>query len=146
MIERDAAVRIVEEGLERDDRRWLPAGLDPMRVAVWHVERRELVRIVVRTSEEYPRTRNPDFPLAGNGPFRVDRLDGNPRRTGAVSALTVRGEADYRARVRGQAARTAVDDLHDEVRAVADARGGCPPRASRAGDRPYSPPPGPSST
>ncbi|MGW5277466.1 YrhB domain-containing protein [Streptomyces sp. NPDC004044] len=72
MIEREAAVRIVEEQLERDYQRELSASLDPMRMAVAHVEQHELVWIISWTSEKYLRTRNPDFVLAGNGPFHLD--------------------------------------------------------------------------
>ncbi|WP_097970340.1 YrhB domain-containing protein [Streptomyces sp. gb14] len=123
MIERDTAVRIVEEELERDYRRELSAGLDPIRMAVSHTEQHELVWIVSWTSEEYLRTRNPDLMLAGNGPYLVDRVDGSLHRIGVVSAVTDAWETDYRSRIRGQATRTAVDELHDEVRAVANRRG-----------------------
>lgn len=94
-----------------------------MCMAVAHVEQHELVWVVSWTSEEYLRTRNPDFMLAGNGPYLVDRLDGGLHQIGVVSAVTEAWEVDYRVRIRGQAVRTAVDDLHDEVRAVAVARG-----------------------
>ncbi|MFJ6609938.1 YrhB domain-containing protein [Streptomyces sp. NPDC091289] len=123
MIERDTAVRIVEEELERAYQRELSAGLDPMRMAVSHTEQHELVWIVSWTSEEYLRTRNPDLLLAGNGPYLVDRVDGSLHWIGVVSAVTDAWEADYRSRIRGQVTRTAVDELHDEIRAVADARG-----------------------
>ncbi|MFC7895533.1 YrhB domain-containing protein [Streptomyces sp. NPDC057381] len=123
VIERDAAVRIVEEELERDHQRQLAAGMEPMRMAVAHVEQHELVWVVSWTSEEYLRTRNPDFMLAGNGPYLVDRLDGSLHQVGVVSAVTEAWVVDYRVRIRGQAVRTAVDDLHDELRAVAAARG-----------------------
>jgi hypothetical protein len=123
VIERDSAVQIVEEELDREYQRELSVGLDPMRMAVSHVEQHELVWIVSWTSEEYLRTRNPDFMLAGNGPYLVDRVDGSLHQIGVVSAVTGAWEADYRARVRGQVTRTTVDDLHDEVRAVAEARG-----------------------
>ncbi|WP_435975668.1 YrhB domain-containing protein [Streptomyces sp. Qhu_M48] len=122
-MERDAAARIVEEELERDYQRGLSAGLAPMRMAVSHVERHDLVWTVSWTSEEYLRTRNPDFMLAGNGPYLVDRVDGSLHQIGVVAAVTGEWEADYRARIRGQVTRTAVDDLHDEVRTVANARG-----------------------
>ncbi|MEW2140488.1 hypothetical protein AB0892_28510 [Streptomyces sp. NPDC005409] len=69
------------------------------------------------------RTRNPDFALAGNGPYLVDRVDGSLHQIGVVSAITGAWEADYRVRIRRQVTRTAVDDLHDEVRGMADARG-----------------------
>ncbi len=92
-------------------------------MAVACVEQHELVWIVSWTSEEYLRTRNPDYMLAGNGPYLVDRVDGGLHKIGVVSAATGAWEADYRVRIRGQAIRTAVDDLHDEVRAVAAARG-----------------------
>ncbi|WP_308368692.1 YrhB domain-containing protein [Streptomyces sp. ISL-36] len=123
VIERDAAVQIVEEELERDYQRELSVGLDPMRMAVSHVDQHELVWIVSWTSEEYLRTRNPDFALAGNGPYLDDRVDGSLHQIDVVSAVTDAWEADYRVRIRRQVTRTAVDDLHDEVRAVADARG-----------------------
>ncbi|MFJ9885752.1 YrhB domain-containing protein [Streptomyces sp. NPDC091287] len=114
---------MVEEELERDYRQQLSAGLDPMRMAVSHTERHELVWIVSWTSEEYLRTRDPDLMLAGNGPYLVDRVDGSLHRIGVVSAVTDAWETDYRSRIRGQDTRTAVDELHDEVRAVADTRG-----------------------
>ncbi|MFB9577822.1 YrhB domain-containing protein [Streptomyces yanii] len=123
MIDRETAVQIVEGQLERDyvtDRSVCP---DPMRMAVAQVEEHELVWIVSWTSEEYLRTRNPDFMLVGNGPFLVDRLDGSLHQIGVVSAVTDGWQADYRTRIRGQAVRTPVDDLHDEVRAVAAVRG-----------------------
>ncbi|WP_412075981.1 YrhB domain-containing protein [Streptomyces xanthophaeus] len=123
MIERDAAVRIVEEELERGYQRELSAGLDPMRMAVSHVEQHELAWIVDWTSEEHLRTRNPGFMLVGNGPYLVDCFDGSLHQIGVVSAVTGSWESDYRARIRRQVTRTAVDDLHDEIRAVADARG-----------------------
>ncbi|MFD7865670.1 YrhB domain-containing protein [Streptomyces sp. NPDC059783] len=123
MIERDAAVRIVEQELERDYQRDLAAGLEPIRMAVARVERHELAWVISWTSEEYLRTRNPRFRLAGNGPYLVDRRDGSLHRVGVVSAVTEAWVVDYRVRIRGQAIRTAVDDLHDEVRAVAAARG-----------------------
>ncbi|WP_349632527.1 YrhB domain-containing protein [Streptomyces lydicamycinicus] len=75
-MERDAAVRLVEEELERDYQRELSAGLDPMRMAVAHVREHELAWIVSWTSEEYLRTGNSRFMLAGNGPYLVDRVDG----------------------------------------------------------------------
>ncbi|MGA5114706.1 hypothetical protein [Streptomyces pseudogriseolus] len=65
MIERDAAVQMVKEELERDCQRDLAAGLEPMRMAVAHVKQHGLVWVISLTSEEYLRTRNPDFMLAG---------------------------------------------------------------------------------
>ncbi|OEJ22177.1 hypothetical protein AR457_40630 [Streptomyces agglomeratus] len=123
MTERDAAVRIVEEELEYDYQRELRAGLEPLRMAVSRVAQHELAWIVSWTSEEYLRTQDSRFALAGNGPYLVDRLDGSLHQIGVLSAVTRAWEADYRVRIRGQVIRTAVDDLHDEVRAVADARG-----------------------
>lgn len=123
MIERDTAVRIVEEELEHDYQRQLSAGLDPLRMAVSHTERHELVWIVSWTSEEYLRTLDPNLLLAGNGPYLVDRVDGSLHWIGVLSAVTDAWETDYRSRIRGQVTRTAVDELHDEVRAVTDARG-----------------------
>ncbi len=123
MIEREAAVRIVEEQLERDYQRELSAGLDPMRMAVAHVKQHELVWIVSWTSERYLRTRNPHFMLAGNGPYLIDRVDGSLHQVGVVSAATGAWEADYRVRIRSQAVRTAVDDLHEEIRELTAERG-----------------------
>ncbi|MFB6557581.1 YrhB domain-containing protein [Streptomyces sp. NPDC056400] len=114
---------MVEEELERSHRRELSVGLDPMRMAVSHVERHELAWIVSWTTEECLHTGNPDFRPGGNGPYLVDRIDGSLHQIGVVSAMTDAWEADYRARIRGEVTRTAVDDLHDEVRAAANTRG-----------------------
>ncbi|MER5409321.1 YrhB domain-containing protein [Streptomyces sp. NPDC002769] len=123
MIEREAAVQAAEDQLERDYQQWRAAGVDAMRMAVVDVEEHELVWIVSWTSEEFVRTRNPEFMLAGNGPYLVDRVDGGLHRVGVVSAVTGEWEADYRARIRGLPVRTAVDDLHDALCEVATARG-----------------------
>lgn len=123
MIEREAAVQAVEEQLERDYQSWRATGVDAMRMAVVHVEQHELVWIISWQSEEFVRTRNSEFMLAGNGPYLVDRIDGGLHLIGVVSAATGEWEADYRARIRGLPVRTAVDDLHDALRGVAATRG-----------------------
>ncbi|WP_411576528.1 YrhB domain-containing protein [Streptomyces mutabilis] len=123
MIEREAAVRAVEDQLERDYQQWRAAGADALRMAVVDVEEHELVWIVSWTSERFVRTRNPEFMLGGNGPYLVDRVDGGLHRVGVVSAVTGEWEADYRARIRGLPVRTAVDDLHDALCEVTAARG-----------------------
>ncbi|GAA5614138.1 hypothetical protein Spla01_05332 [Streptomyces platensis] len=97
-----------------------------MRMAVAHVREHELVWIVAWTSEDYLRTRNSRFMLAGNGPYLVDRVDGSLHKIGVPSARSGAWETDYRVRIRGQTVRTAVDELHEEVRAVAAARGRMP--------------------
>ncbi|MGQ4437165.1 YrhB domain-containing protein [Streptomyces sp. SAS_260] len=123
MIEREAAVRAVEEQLERDYQRWRAASAETLRMAVVDVEEHELVWIVSWTSEEFVRTRNPESMLAGNGPYLVDRVDGGLHQVGVVSAVTGAWEDDYRARIRGLPVRTAVDDLHDVLREMAPTRG-----------------------
>lgn len=123
VIEREAAVRAVENQLERNYEQWRAAGVDAMRMAVVDVEEHELVWIVSWTSEEFVRTRNPEFMLAGNGPYLVDRVDGGLHQVGVVSAVTGEWEADYRARIRGLPVRTAVNDLHDALCEVTAARG-----------------------
>jgi hypothetical protein len=123
VIEREAAVRAVEEQLERDYQRWRAAGAEALRMAVVDVEEHELVWIVSWTSEEFVRTRDPEFMLAGNGPYLVDRVDGGLHRVGVVSAMTGEWEDDYRARIRGLPVRTAVDELHDALRECATGRG-----------------------
>ncbi|MFI2371704.1 YrhB domain-containing protein [Streptomyces sp. NPDC018833] len=123
MIEREVAVRIVEEELDRKYEKWSAAGVASMRMSVVHVEEHELVWIIDWQSEEFVRTRNPEAMLAGNGPYLVDRIDGGLHQIGVVSAMGGEWEADYRVRIRGLAVRTAVDDLHDEVRAVAATHG-----------------------
>lgn len=123
MIEREAAVRTVEEQLERDHQRWRAVSADAMRMAVARVEEHELVWIVSWQSEDFLRTRNSKYALIGNGPYLVDRVDGGLHRIGVVSAVTGEWEADYRARIRGLPVRTAVDDLHDALRGAAAARG-----------------------
>ncbi|MFF4899750.1 YrhB domain-containing protein [Streptomyces sp. NPDC001068] len=123
MIERGAAVRAVEEQLERDHQRWRAVGTDAVRMAVVRVEEHELVWLVFWQSEEFARTRDSRHMLIGNGPYLVDRVDGGLHRIGVVSARTGAWENDYRTRIRGLPVRTAVDDLHDALRAVAATRG-----------------------
>ncbi|MGW4300945.1 YrhB domain-containing protein [Streptomyces sp. NPDC004376] len=123
MIERDAAIRVVEEQLEREDRHAGALGIDSTRTVVTRVEEHELVWIVFWQSEEFVRTRNPEHMLVGTGPYLVDRLDGGLHRIGVVSARTGEWEADYRARIRELPMRTVVDDLHDEIRASAASHG-----------------------
>ncbi|MEU7261676.1 YrhB domain-containing protein [Streptomyces rimosus] len=123
MIERETAVQAVEEELERDYQKRRATGADALRMAVSHVEQHELVWIISWTSEEYLRTGNLEFALAGNGPYLVDRIDGGLHQVGVVYAVSGEWEADYRARIRGLPVRTAVDDLHDAVREAASAHG-----------------------
>ncbi|WP_405526658.1 YrhB family protein [Streptomyces avidinii] len=123
MVGRDSAIRIVEEELDRDYRRELAIGLDPIRTAIVQALRHELVWIVSWTSEEYLRTRKPSSALVGNGPYLVDRVDGGLHQIDVVPALTGVWERDYRVHIRGETERTAVDDLHDEVGAVTSAGG-----------------------
>lgn len=92
-------------------------------MAVVDVEEHELVWIVSWTSERFVRTRDPEFMLAGNGPYLVDRVDGGLHQVGVVSAVNWEWEDDYRARIRGLPVRTAVDDLHDLLREIASTRG-----------------------
>ncbi|WUJ40971.1 YrhB family protein [Streptomyces sp. NBC_00386] len=123
MIEREAAVRAVEEQLERDYQQWRAVSVDAMRMAVVRVKKHELVWIVSWQSEEFVRTRDADHMLIGNGPYLVDRVDGGLHQIGVVSAVTGEWEADYRARIRKLPVRTAVDDLHDVICGVATTRG-----------------------
>ncbi|AXL93640.1 hypothetical protein C4J65_34615 [Streptomyces sp. CB09001] len=123
MIERAAAVRTVEEELERDRQRRHASGAEALRMAVVDVEEHELVWIVYWTSEEFVRTGDPEFMLVGNGPYLVDRVDGGLHQVGVVSAVTGAWQDDYRGRIRGLPVRTAVDDLHDVLGEVASARG-----------------------
>lgn len=92
-------------------------------MAVLDVEEHELVWIVYWTSEEFVRTGDRRFELAGNGPYLVDRVDGGLHQIGVVSALDDQWQDDYRARIRGLPVRTAVDDLHDVLRDLASTRG-----------------------
>ncbi|WP_405552177.1 YrhB family protein [Streptomyces canus] len=123
MIEREAAVRAVEEQLERDYQQWRAVSVDAMRMAVVRVGEHELVWIVSWQSEEFVRTRNRGHMLVGNGPYLIDRVDGGLHQIGVVSAKTGEWETDYRARIRGLPVRTAVDDLHDALCGVAATRG-----------------------
>lgn len=97
--------------------------MDPVRTAVLHVQEHELVWKVYWQSEEYARTRNPSATLIGHGPYLVDHIDEGLHQIGAVSEIEGVWEADYRARIRGLAVRTSVDDLHDEIREAAAVRG-----------------------
>ncbi|MER5435774.1 YrhB domain-containing protein [Streptomyces sp. NPDC002588] len=114
MIDREFAVRLVEAHLERES---------PGQLRVTHVEEHELAWIVSYQSAEYVRTGDTSQLLVGNGPFLVDRVDGGLHSIGVVSAHTGAWEEDYRIRIRKTATRTAVDDLHDEIRQTAGTRG-----------------------
>ncbi|MFB6553758.1 YrhB domain-containing protein [Streptomyces sp. NPDC056405] len=114
MIDRDFAIRVAQEDL---DRRY--SG----RLAVTEVEKHELVWIVYYQSAEYLRTGDPGQLLGGNGPYLVDRLDGSLHQIGPVTAVTGDWELDYRTRVRKMTRRSAVDDLHEEVRRAVAASG-----------------------
>lgn len=81
VIEREAAVRAVEEQLERDYQQWRAVSVDAMRIAVVRVKEHELVWIVSWQSEEFARTRNSEYMLVGNGPYLVDRVDGDYTRS-----------------------------------------------------------------
>lgn len=123
MIDREAAVRLVEEQLERERREWLAKGVEQPAVAVAGVEEHELVWIVSWQSVEYLRTGSFRDMLLGTGPYLVDRVDGSLHSIGVVSAMSGAWMDDYRGRIRGLPVRTAVDDLHDAVRAAAAERG-----------------------
>ncbi|MFD3505218.1 YrhB domain-containing protein [Streptomyces sp. NPDC058676] len=123
MIEREAAVRAVEEQLERDYQQWRAVSVDAIRMAVVRVEEHELVWIVSWQSEEFVRTQNSRYMLVGNGPYLVDRVDGGLHQIGVVSANTGEWETDYRVRIRGLPVRTAVDDLHHALYGVAATHG-----------------------
>ncbi|MFJ9432064.1 YrhB domain-containing protein [Streptomyces sp. NPDC101490] len=114
MIDREFAIRLVEAQLERES---------PGQLLVAHVREHELAWIVSYQSAEYLRTSNPSDLLVGNGPFLVDRVDGGLHSIGVVSAVTGAWETDYRTRIRGMATRTAVDELHDEIRQMTATRG-----------------------
>ncbi len=123
MIGREAAVRIVEEELERERQKWSALGVDPVRVVVTGVKEHELVWLVSSQSEEYVRTGDSSAMLIGSGPYLVDRVDGGLHEIGSAAMAAGEWETDYRVRIRGLTVRTAVDDLHDELRELAAARG-----------------------
>ena len=123
MIGREAAVRLVEEELDRERQKWSALGVDPVRVVVAGVEEHELVWLVYCQSEEYVRTGDFSAMLIGSGPYLVDRVDGGLHVIGVLSAKGGEWEPDYRVRIRGLTVRTAVDDLHNEIRELAAARG-----------------------
>ncbi|WP_405820137.1 YrhB family protein [Streptomyces sp. NBC_01390] len=123
VVEREDAVRIVEEELAREYEKWSALDVDPARVVVARVEEHELVWLVHCQSEEFLRTGKPGSMLIGSGPYLVDRVDGGLHVIGVLAAMGGEWEADYRVRVRGLAVRTPVDDLHDELRELAAAHG-----------------------
>ncbi|MEV6859167.1 YrhB domain-containing protein [Streptomyces microflavus] len=98
MIDREAAVQIVQGQLARDYEADRAVRSDPILLAVAGVDEHELVWIVSWTSDEYLRTGNRDFRLVGNGPYLVDRLDGSLHQIGVVSAVTDGWQEDYRTR------------------------------------------------
>lgn len=89
VIDRESAVRAVETQLERDYQRWRAMDEAALRMTVVDVEEHALVWIVHWTSETFVRTGDPAFMLAGNGPYLVDRVDGDCMRS--ASSLRLRG-------------------------------------------------------
>jgi hypothetical protein len=114
MIDREFAVRAAQEDL---DRRY--SG----QLVVSGTEEHELVWIVYYQSAEYLRTGDLSHMLGGNGPYLVDLVDGGLHQIGPVSYVTGAWEVDYRSRIRKMVTRTAVDELHDEIRQTAVAQG-----------------------
>ncbi|MFF2732627.1 YrhB domain-containing protein [Streptomyces sp. NPDC058008] len=114
VIDREFAVRAAQEDL---DRRY--SG----QLVVSGTEEHELVWIVYYQSAEYLRTGDLSHMLGGNGPYLVDLVDGGLHQIGPVSYVTGAWEVDYRSRIRKMVTWTAVDDLHDEIRQTAVARG-----------------------
>ncbi|MFB7512944.1 YrhB domain-containing protein [Streptomyces sp. NPDC056144] len=125
MIERDDAIRIVEEHLEHDHQAWAAAEAEQLpRNVIAGVVEHELVWKIYVQSEEYARTRNAAAMLVGHGPYLVDRSDGGLHSIGTLSEIEGAWEDDYRGRIRGLPVRTPVDELHDELRTAAEAAGG----------------------
>ncbi|MFJ8691932.1 YrhB domain-containing protein [Streptomyces roseolilacinus] len=91
MLGEEAAVRAVEEQLERDYQQWRAVSTDAVRMAVVRVQEHELVWIVSWQSEEFVRTRKSKYALIGNGPYLVDRVDGGLHQIGVVSVKTGEG-------------------------------------------------------
>ncbi|MGP3975881.1 YrhB domain-containing protein [Streptomyces sp. 8N114] len=114
MIEREFAVRLVQEHLDREGAR---------KLVVTHAEEHELVWIVYYQVPEYVRTGDSRYLLGGNGPYLVDRLDGGLHQIGPVDAVTGDWEADYRSRIRGRPTPGPVEELHEEIRKTAAACG-----------------------
>ncbi|MGA4838261.1 YrhB domain-containing protein [Streptomyces sp. G45] len=130
MTDREAAARLVQDELDRAYPKAPVDGPGAGRMVVVDVEEHELVWVVSWQTEDHARTGNPASMLGGNGPYLVDRVDGGLHSIGVLSWISGEWEDDYRARVRGLPVRTAVDDLHDEIRATAAAHGRV--RAARA--------------
>ncbi|MFF8381607.1 YrhB domain-containing protein [Streptomyces sp. NPDC015661] len=125
VIERDDAIRIVEEQLERCHQARVVAGAEPFpRSVITSVVEHDLVWKVYVQSEEYARTRNVTAMQVGYGPYLVDRADGGLHSIGVLSEIEGAWEDDYRGRIRGLPVRTPVDDLHEELRAIAEAASG----------------------
>ncbi|WP_045694028.1 YrhB domain-containing protein [Streptomyces rubellomurinus] len=114
MIDRDFAIRVAQEDLDRKY-----SG----RLVVAGAKEHELVWIVYYQTAEYLRTGDPGQVLGGNGPYLVDRLDGGLHQIGPVAAVTGEWELDYRTRIRKMTTRTAVDELHENIRRTAAADG-----------------------
>ncbi|MFC9398602.1 YrhB domain-containing protein [Streptomyces sp. NPDC057027] len=125
VIERDDAIRMVEDHLERGHQAGVAAGTDQFpRLVIVDVVEHELVWKVYVQSEEFARTRSAAAMLVGHGPYLVDRVDGGLHSIGVLSEIEEAWEDDYRGRIRGLPVRTPVDDLHDELRTAAEAAGG----------------------
>ncbi|MGW7552786.1 YrhB domain-containing protein [Streptomyces rimosus] len=117
MIEREFAMRTVQEFLDHEN---------PGQLLVTGAEEHELVWIVTFQSAEFVRSGDHRDFFVGHGPYVVDRVDGSVHAVGSAAALNREWEHDYRARIRGLPVRTAVDALHEELRATLAAHGRIP--------------------
>ncbi|RSO09330.1 hypothetical protein DMH18_18080 [Streptomyces sp. WAC 06783] len=117
MIERESAMRTVQEILDHEN---------PGQLLVTGAEEHELVWIVSFQSAEFVRSGDYRDFFVGHGPYVVDRVDGSVHAVGSAAALNREWEHDYRARIRGLPVRTAVDALHEELRATLAAHGRIP--------------------
>ncbi|MET9293610.1 YrhB domain-containing protein [Streptomyces sp. NPDC003077] len=117
MIDREFALRLVRDELDRDQ---------SLRLVITWVEEHELAWVVYYQSAKYVRTKDPMDMLVGTGPYLVDREDGGLHLINYAAVKSGEWEADYRRHIRKLPVRTAVDELHEEIREFAAAHSRVP--------------------
>ncbi|GLY90124.1 hypothetical protein Airi02_080530 [Actinoallomurus iriomotensis] len=99
MIDRDRAVRLVEEVLRAEEREFAERGR-PVTLAIDKVTEHRLGWIIASQSESYLRSGNAGDMLAGGGPYLVDRHDGSIHHIPITDYVGGLWEEDYEQRVK----------------------------------------------
>ncbi|GLY80831.1 YrhB domain-containing protein [Actinoallomurus iriomotensis] len=99
MIDRDRAVRLVEELLRAEEREFAERGR-PVTLAICKVTEHRLGWIIDSQSAAYVHSGDVGAMLVGGGPYLVDRHDGSVHRIPATDYVGGLWEEDYEQRIK----------------------------------------------